>query len=71
VRQIEIVIHDFDFNTVNYCLAFETSGRCRLYGDSCPLESLASFLSPKRITFDEASKQNFAPYKVGDTFGPT
>ncbi|XP_072242006.1 alpha-mannosidase 2C1 isoform X2 [Leuresthes tenuis] len=45
--------------------------RGRLYGDSCPLESLASFLSPKRITFDEASKQNFAPYKVGDTFGPT
>uniref|UniRef100_A0A8C4IAL7 alpha-mannosidase n=1 Tax=Dicentrarchus labrax TaxID=13489 RepID=A0A8C4IAL7_DICLA len=45
--------------------------RGRLYGDSCPLESLASFLSSKRITFTEASKQNFAPHKVGDTFGPT
>uniref|UniRef100_A0A7N8XC27 Alpha-mannosidase 2C1 n=1 Tax=Mastacembelus armatus TaxID=205130 RepID=A0A7N8XC27_9TELE len=45
--------------------------RGRLYGYSCPLESLASFLCPKRITFTEASKQNFAPYKVGDTFGPT
>ncbi|XP_075326037.1 alpha-mannosidase 2C1 isoform X2 [Odontesthes bonariensis] len=45
--------------------------RGRLYGDSCPLESLTSFLSPKRIPFDDASKQNFAPYKVGDTFGPT
>ncbi|TKS73487.1 Alpha-mannosidase 2C1 [Collichthys lucidus] len=45
--------------------------RGRLYGDSCPLESLASLLSSKRITFTEASKQNFAPYKVGDTFGPT
>lgn len=44
---------------------------CRLYGDSCPLESLASFLSSKRITFTEASKQTFAPYKVADTFGPT
>uniref|UniRef100_A0AAQ6A5A0 alpha-mannosidase n=1 Tax=Amphiprion ocellaris TaxID=80972 RepID=A0AAQ6A5A0_AMPOC len=45
--------------------------RGRLYGDSCPLESITSFLSSKRITFTEASKQNFAPYKVGDTFGPT
>uniref|UniRef100_A0A8C9ZH55 alpha-mannosidase n=1 Tax=Sander lucioperca TaxID=283035 RepID=A0A8C9ZH55_SANLU len=45
--------------------------RGRLYGDSCPLESLASFLSSKRITFTEASKQTFAPYKVADTFGPT
>lgn len=45
--------------------------RGRLYGESCPVETLASFLSPKRITFSEASKQNFAPYKVGDTFGPT
>ncbi|XP_075993503.1 alpha-mannosidase 2C1 [Genypterus blacodes] len=45
--------------------------RGRLYGDSCPLESLSSFLSSKRISFSEASKQNFAPHKVGDTFGPT
>uniref|UniRef100_A0A3Q3J1N8 alpha-mannosidase n=1 Tax=Monopterus albus TaxID=43700 RepID=A0A3Q3J1N8_MONAL len=45
--------------------------RGRLYADSCPLESLTSFLCPKRITFTEASKQNFVPYKVGDTFGPT
>ncbi|XP_047453152.1 alpha-mannosidase 2C1 [Mugil cephalus] len=45
--------------------------RGRLYGDSCPLESIASFLSPARIPFTEASKQNFAPYKVGETFGPT
>ncbi|XP_038562144.1 alpha-mannosidase 2C1 [Micropterus salmoides] len=45
--------------------------RGRLYGDSCPLESIASCLSSKRITFTEASKQDFAPHKVGDTFGPT
>uniref|UniRef100_A0A669EDM4 alpha-mannosidase n=1 Tax=Oreochromis niloticus TaxID=8128 RepID=A0A669EDM4_ORENI len=45
--------------------------RGRLYGDSCPLESLACFLTPKRITFSEASKQIFDPCKVGDTFGPT
>ncbi|XP_060891398.1 alpha-mannosidase 2C1 [Labrus mixtus] len=45
--------------------------RGRLYGDSCPLESIASFLISKRITFLEASQQIFAPHKVGDTFGPT
>ncbi|KAJ0069635.1 hypothetical protein NL108_011564, partial [Boleophthalmus pectinirostris] len=41
-----------------------------LYGESCPVE-LESFLSPKRIPFSEAFKQNFTPYKVGETFGPT
>ncbi|KAM6937533.1 alpha-mannosidase 2C1 [Xenentodon cancila] len=45
--------------------------RGRLNGDSCPLQSISSFLSPKRITFTEACKQNFAPYKVGEAFGPT
>lgn len=44
---------------------------CRLYGESGPLESISSFLSPKRIPFTEASKQTFVPYKLGDTFGPT
>ncbi|XP_030586783.1 alpha-mannosidase 2C1 [Archocentrus centrarchus] len=45
--------------------------RGRLYGDSCPLESIGFFLSAKRITFTEASKQSFDPYEVGSTFGPT
>lgn len=45
--------------------------RGRLYGESYPLESISSFLSPKPITFLEAVKQNFNPYSVGDTFGPT
>lgn len=45
--------------------------RGRLYGDSCRLENLDFFLSQKRIPFTEACKQNFAPYKVGDSFGPT
>lgn len=45
--------------------------RGRLYGESRSVENLASFLSPTRITFTEASKQNFAPYTVGQTFGPT
>ncbi|KAK5610189.1 Alpha-mannosidase 2C1 [Crenichthys baileyi] len=45
--------------------------RGRLYGESCLLESIRFFLSQTRIPYAEASKQNFAPYKVGDTFGPT
>ncbi|CAL8356210.1 unnamed protein product [Lota lota] len=45
--------------------------RGRLFGDSYPLESLTSFLSSKRIPFSEAASQNFTPYKIGDTFGPT
>ncbi|XP_045063760.1 alpha-mannosidase 2C1 isoform X2 [Coregonus clupeaformis] len=45
--------------------------RGRLYGDTCPLESLSSSLSQKRIPFPQAVKQNFEPYQVGDTFGPT
>ncbi|KAF7224392.1 alpha-mannosidase 2C1 [Nothobranchius furzeri] len=45
--------------------------RGRLYGESCPLETIDSFLSPNRITFSEASQQNFDPYHIGDTFGPT
>ncbi|AWP08416.1 putative alpha-mannosidase 2C1 [Scophthalmus maximus] len=45
--------------------------RGRLHGNSWPPESLASFLTPERITFTEASQQNFAPHQVGDTFGPT
>uniref|UniRef100_A0AAZ3R5B5 alpha-mannosidase n=1 Tax=Oncorhynchus tshawytscha TaxID=74940 RepID=A0AAZ3R5B5_ONCTS len=45
--------------------------RGRLYGDACPLESISSSLSQQRIPFLEAVKQNFEPYQVGDTFGPT
>ncbi|KAJ3596833.1 hypothetical protein NHX12_003233 [Muraenolepis orangiensis] len=45
--------------------------RGRLYGNSYPLESLTSFVSSKRIPFAEAASQNFTPYEIGDTFGPT
>ncbi|KAL2093236.1 hypothetical protein ACEWY4_010548 [Coilia grayii] len=45
--------------------------RGRLYGDTCPLQSLSSFLTPKRIPFSEAVTQTFQPYTVGDSFGPT
>ncbi|XP_064169237.1 alpha-mannosidase 2C1 [Anguilla rostrata] len=43
----------------------------RLYGDTCPLETLSSFLTEKRIQYSEAVQQNFQPCKVGDSFGPT
>ncbi|KAF4081342.1 hypothetical protein AMELA_G00160170 [Ameiurus melas] len=45
--------------------------RGRLYGDTCPLESLSVFQTAKRIPFSEAVQQNFEPCKVGDAFGPT
>nr|XP_057931009.1 alpha-mannosidase 2C1 isoform X2 [Doryrhamphus excisus] len=45
--------------------------RGRLYGESSPLDSLSSFMSPKRMPLKEAQTQTFTPYKVGDTFGPT
>ncbi|KAM4618384.1 alpha-mannosidase 2C1 [Polymixia lowei] len=45
--------------------------RGRLFGDSYPLESINSSLSSKRIPFTDAVQQNFVPYKVGETFGPT
>ncbi|XP_030620900.1 alpha-mannosidase 2C1 [Chanos chanos] len=45
--------------------------RGKLYGDTCPLESISVFQSSKRIPFAEAVQQNFQPCKVGDSFGPT
>ncbi|XP_060770876.1 alpha-mannosidase 2C1 [Neoarius graeffei] len=45
--------------------------RGRLYGETCPLESLSVFQTAKRIPYSEAVQQNFQPCKVGDAFGPT
>uniref|UniRef100_A0A6Q2XDK7 alpha-mannosidase n=1 Tax=Esox lucius TaxID=8010 RepID=A0A6Q2XDK7_ESOLU len=45
--------------------------RGRLYGDTCPVESISYSMSQKRIPFLEAVKLNYEPYEVGDTFGPT
>ncbi|KAG7473386.1 hypothetical protein MATL_G00095190 [Megalops atlanticus] len=45
--------------------------RGRLYGETCPLESISCFLSPKRIPFSDAMQQKFQPYSIGDSFGPT
>uniref|UniRef100_W5LF31 alpha-mannosidase n=1 Tax=Astyanax mexicanus TaxID=7994 RepID=W5LF31_ASTMX len=45
--------------------------RGRLYGDTCPLESITVFQTAKRIPYSEAVQQNFQPCKVGDSFGPT
>uniref|UniRef100_A0AAY4DIJ6 alpha-mannosidase n=1 Tax=Denticeps clupeoides TaxID=299321 RepID=A0AAY4DIJ6_9TELE len=45
--------------------------RGRLYGDTCPLERLSVFVSPKRMSYSDAVGQQFQPCKVGDTFGPT
>ncbi|XP_037689284.1 alpha-mannosidase 2C1 isoform X4 [Choloepus didactylus] len=43
----------------------------RLFGDSCPVDALSSFLTPERLPYEEAIQQNFSPAQVGDSFGPT
>ncbi|XP_014636427.1 PREDICTED: alpha-mannosidase 2C1 isoform X5 [Ceratotherium simum simum] len=45
--------------------------RGRLFGDSCPLAALSSFLTPERLPYQEAVQQDFRPAQVGDSFGPT
>ena len=43
----------------------------RLFGDSCPVAELSSFLTPERLPYQEAVQQDFRPAQVGDSFGPT
>lgn len=43
----------------------------RLFGDSCPVAALSSFLTPERLPYQEAVQQDFRPAHVGDSFGPT
>ncbi|KAM5337124.1 alpha-mannosidase 2C1 isoform 2-T2 [Glossophaga mutica] len=45
--------------------------RGRLFGDSCPVAALSSFLTPERLSYQEAVLQDFRPAQVGDSFGPT
>ncbi|XP_042524827.1 alpha-mannosidase 2C1 [Dipodomys spectabilis] len=45
--------------------------RGRLFGDSCPVAALASFLTSERLPYHEAIQQEFRPAQVGDSFGPT
>ncbi|TSM52283.1 Alpha-mannosidase 2C1 [Bagarius yarrelli] len=45
--------------------------RGRLYGETCPLESVSVFQTAKRIPYFEAIQQNFQPCNIGDSFGPT
>ncbi|XP_004056597.4 alpha-mannosidase 2C1 isoform X10 [Gorilla gorilla gorilla] len=45
--------------------------RGRLFGASCPVAVLSSFLTPERLPYQEAVQQDFRPAQVGDSFGPT
>uniref|UniRef100_A0A671FMG7 Alpha-mannosidase 2C1 n=1 Tax=Rhinolophus ferrumequinum TaxID=59479 RepID=A0A671FMG7_RHIFE len=45
--------------------------RGRLFGNSCPVSALSSFLTPERLPYQEAVQQDFRPAQVGDSFGPT
>uniref|UniRef100_A0A8C2VKB0 Alpha-mannosidase 2C1 n=1 Tax=Chinchilla lanigera TaxID=34839 RepID=A0A8C2VKB0_CHILA len=45
--------------------------RGRLFGDRRPVAALASFLTPERLSYEDAVQQDFRPAQVGDCFGPT
>ncbi|XP_040824664.1 alpha-mannosidase 2C1 isoform X4 [Ochotona curzoniae] len=45
--------------------------RGRLFGERCPVSALSSFLTPERLSYQEAVQQEFSPAQVGDSFGPT
>ncbi|XP_056428565.1 alpha-mannosidase 2C1 [Hyla sarda] len=45
--------------------------RGRLYGSTCPVDSLSFFLTEKRISYADAVKGDFQTARVGQTFGPT
>ncbi|KAM4826308.1 alpha-mannosidase 2C1 [Thomomys bottae] len=45
--------------------------RGRLFGDSCPVAALSSFLTSERLPYHEAIQRDFRPAQVGDSFGPT
>ncbi|XP_055133684.2 alpha-mannosidase 2C1 isoform X5 [Symphalangus syndactylus] len=45
--------------------------RGRLFGASCPVAALSSFLTPERLPYQEAVQRDFRPAQVGDSFGPT
>ncbi|XP_023585604.1 alpha-mannosidase 2C1 isoform X2 [Trichechus manatus latirostris] len=45
--------------------------RGRLYRDSCPVAALSSFLTPERLSYQQAVQQDFRSVQVGDHFGPT
>ncbi|XP_054387194.2 alpha-mannosidase 2C1 isoform X5 [Pongo abelii] len=45
--------------------------RGRLFGASCPVAVLSSFLTPERLPYQEAVQRDFRPAQVGDSFGPT
>ncbi|XP_073852508.1 alpha-mannosidase 2C1 isoform X6 [Macaca fascicularis] len=45
--------------------------RGRLFGATCPVAALSSFLTPDRLPYQEAVQRDFRPAQVGCSFGPT
>ncbi|OCT89483.1 mannosidase, alpha, class 2C, member 1 L homeolog isoform X1 [Xenopus laevis] len=45
--------------------------RGKLFGATCPLDSISYFLIEKRISYEEAVKKEFQPAEIGHSFGPT
>ncbi|XP_054858782.1 alpha-mannosidase 2C1 [Eublepharis macularius] len=63
LERVEKFVSDVYFTDCNL--------RGRLFGDTCSLESLSCFETPRRISYEEAVRQEFRPFKVGDCFGKT
>ncbi|KAM9313462.1 alpha-mannosidase 2C1 [Gastrophryne carolinensis] len=63
LERVEKFISDIYFTDCNL--------RGRLYGETCPVDSLSCFLTKERISYEDAIKGDFQPAQVGHTFGPT
>lgn len=44
--------------------------RGRLFGESCPVAALSSFLTPERLPYQEAVQQDFRPAQMVDLLVP-
>ncbi|XP_068131706.1 alpha-mannosidase 2C1 [Hyperolius riggenbachi] len=63
LERVEKFISDVYFTDCNL--------RGKLFGETCPVDSLSCHLTKERITYDDAVKRDFQPAQVGQTFGPT
>ncbi|KAM8972229.1 alpha-mannosidase 2C1 [Pelodytes ibericus] len=45
--------------------------RGKLFGETCPLDSISYYLTEKRIPYKAAVMEDFKPTEVGQNFGPT
>ncbi|XP_053320714.1 alpha-mannosidase 2C1 [Spea bombifrons] len=63
LERVEKFISDLYFTDCNL--------RGKLFGATCPLDSISYYLTQKRIPYEQAIKQEFQPAQIGKIFGPT